>query len=278
MDDYELLDLGAGARLERFGDRVVDRPHPAAYGERADPAAWDETTLFYVPGEGWHGRAPVEPWTIGVRDLTIELRPTDTGQVGVFPEQEPSWTWLDRVIREQAEAGTSPTVLNLFAYTGVATLVAAAAGAKVTHVDAAKSAVAWARRNAELSRLEDRPVRWLVDDVAGFVARELRRGRRYDGVVLDPPSYGHGARGRGWRFEDDLPSLLADCARLAGAPDGFVLFTGHTPGFGPDALAGVLGETWRVVPRRIEAGDLAITARSGRQLELGAFARWAGGA
>ncbi len=278
MDDYELLDLGAGARLERFGDRVVDRPHPAAYGERADPAAWDATTLFYVPGEGWHGPAPVEPWMVTVRDLTIELRPTDTGQVGVFPEQEPSWSWLDGVVRERTEAGTSPSVLNLFAYTGVATLVAAAAGAAVTHVDAAKSAVAWARRNAELSRLEGRPVRWLVDDVAGFVARELRRGRRYDGVVLDPPSYGHGARGRAWRFEDDLPSLLADCARLAGAPDGFVLLTGHTPGFGPDALAGVLGETWRVAPRRIDAGDLEIVARSGRRLELGGFARWAGSA
>ncbi len=278
MDDYELLDLGAGARLERFGDRVVDRPHPAAYGERADPAAWDATTLFYVPGEGWHGPAPVEPWMVTVRDLTIELRPTDTGQVGVFPEQEPSWSWLDGVVRERTEAGTSPSVLNLFAYTGVATLVAAAAGAAVTHVDAAKSAVAWARRNAGLSRLEDRPVRWLVDDVAGFVARELRRGRRYDGVVLDPPSYGHGARRRAWRFEDDLPSLLADCARLAAAPDGFVLLTGHTPGFGPDALAGVLGETWRVAPRQIDAGDLEIVARSGRRLELGGFARWAGGA
>ncbi len=277
MDDYELLDAGAGARLERFGDRVVDRPHPAAYGERADPAAWDATTLFYVPGEGWHGPHPVEPWTIGIRDLTIELRPTDTGQVGFFPEQGPSWAWLDRVVRQRAEAGTVPSVLNLFAYTGVATLVAARAGAIVTHVDAAKSAVGWARRNAELSGLADRPIRWLVDDVAGFVARELRRGRRYDGVVLDPPSYGHGARGRAWRFEDDLAPLLIDCARLAGAPNGFVLLTGHTPGFGPDVLVGALGEAWRVAPRRLEAGGLAIDARSGRRLELGAFARWAGG-
>ena len=276
MDDYELLDIGGGARLERFGTRVVDRPHPAAYGERGDPEAWDTATLYFAPGEGWHGTDPVEPWSVVADGITLELRPTDTGQVGLFPEQAPSWAWLRDVVARRAAGGTPPSVLNLFAYTGVATLVAAAAGASVAHVDGSKPAVAWARHNAVLSGLADRPIRWLVDDAPGFVARELRRGRHYDGVILDPPSYGHGARGRAWRLEDDGPALLADCARLVGGSRGFVLLTAHTPGFGPAELGHALGTALRLPRTRIETGDLALTANSGRRLELGSFGRWNG--
>jgi 23S rRNA (cytosine1962-C5)-methyltransferase len=283
VDDYELLDAGDRSRLERFGTHVVARPAAGATEARRDPAAWREATLVFDPQRGWEGPRPSEPWTIMLEGLTVELRPTANGQVGVFPEQAPSWTWLrelvaPRAVRTEPGHTDRPSVLNLFAYTGLATLALAGAGAAVTHVDASRPAVAWARRNAARSGLEDRPVRWIVDDVPLFVARELRRGRRYDGVILDPPTYGHGARGRPWRLEDDLGSLLIDCARLVGGPAGFALLSAHTPGFGPDVLATVLADAFGVPARRVSSGPLSIVARSGAHLELGAFARSAGGA
>jgi 23S rRNA (cytosine1962-C5)-methyltransferase len=164
------------------------------------------------------------------------------------------------------ERGT-PSVLNLFAYTGLVTLALAAAGAAVAHVDAAKPAVEWARRNAKLNGLRDRPIRWLVDDVPAFVAREVRRGRRYDGVVLDPPTYGHGTSRKPWRLDRDLPPLLDAIDRLL-APDGFLILTAHSGALDPFALGAFIG-------RGVEVGELAITATSGATLPLGAFARLA---
>jgi len=270
VDDYELLDVGGGARLERFESRLVVRPHPAAIGERRTPAAWSHASLTYVPGRGWTGPDTGDWWQIAIDGLNVELRQTETGQVGLFPEQQDSWAWIrNRVAQDMA-------VLNLFAYTGLATLAAAAEGASVVHVDASRPTVAWARRNAELSGLAGRPVRWIVDDAKAFVARELRRGRRYDGVVLDPPSYGHGPRGRGWRLEDDLAPLLHQVAELVDAPKGFVLLTAHTAGFGPEQLADMLAAPVGVSRARVDRGPLQVTARTGATLELGAFARWPG--
>jgi 23S rRNA (cytosine1962-C5)-methyltransferase len=272
VDDYELLDVGDGARLERFGSRIVARPHPAAEGPRGDPGAWQGATLTFEPGRGWSGTEPTTPWTAVVAGLTAELRPTATGQVGLFPEQHVSWDWL----RTSIEPGA--TVLNLFAYTGLASLVAAAGGASVVHVDASRPTVAWARRNAELSGLADRPIRWIVDDASAFVAREVRRGRHYDGVILDPPSYGHGRGGRGsaWRLDDDLAPLLDRCVELVDGPAGFVLLSAHTPWFDGDRLAGILGHALGLPDRRLERGPLRLAARTGRALELGGFARWPG--
>jgi len=270
VDDYELLDAGDGARLERFGSRVVERPHPAAERGRRDPEAWSRASLAFHAGEGWIGPDAATPWDVAVAGLRLELRPTPTGQVGLFPEQAASWEWLhDRV-------GSGAAVLNLFAYTGAATLVAGAAGASVVHVDGSRPTVAWARRNAKLSGLAERPIRWIVDDATAFVARELRRGRRYDGVVLDPPSYGHGTGGRSWRFEDDLAPLLDQIAELVGGPRGFVLLTAHTPGFWPDRLAEELALSLGAPVAGIERGPLTLTARSGATLDVGAFARWPG--
>ena len=270
VDDYELLDAGDGARLERFGSRVVSRPHPAAERGRRNPEAWSRVSLAFQAGEGWTGPDAATAWDVTLAGLRLELRPTRTGQVGLFPEQAASWVWL----RDHVASGA--TVLNLFAYTGAATLVAGAAGASVVHVDGSRPTVAWARRNAELSGLAERPIRWIVDDAAAFVARELRRGRRYDGVVLDPPSYGHGAGGRSWRLEDDLPRLLDQVAELVGGPRGFVLLTAHTPGFWPDRLAEELAVSLGAPDAGIERGPLTLTARSGATLDLGAFARWPG--
>jgi len=268
MTDYELIDAGGGARLERFGDRLVDRPSPAGLGPRLDPDAWAAADLFFDPDEGWRGPGPTEPWPIELDGVVLELRPTSTGQVGVFPEQSSSWAWL----RDQVD-GTDATVLDLFAYTGASTLVLAQAGAAVTHVDASRPAVAWARRNAELSGLGDRSIRWIVDDARAYAAREVRRGRSYDGVLLDPPTYGHGARNRTWQLAADLPALLADVAMLVRDRDGFVLLTAHTPGYGPGELASALGEALGADRSSLDSGDLTLTARSGRMLDLGAFAR-----
>jgi 23S rRNA (cytosine1962-C5)-methyltransferase len=268
---YELLDAGDGRRLERFGDVVVDRPAPDADAPPRDPAAWVDAVLRFDRDRGWQspsGEVRVA-WEVEDGDLRFELRPTPTGQVGLFPEQAPNRAW----VRDVTATLPGPLVLNLFAYSGAMTLSAAAAGASVTHVDGARPAVAWARRNAQLSGLADRPIRWIVDDVEAFVAREARRGRRYDGLVLDPPSYGHGAAGRSWRLSDRLPSLLAAGADLTGPRPAFVVLTAHTPGFWPDRLADVLATTFHRRAADVDAGDLGLRARSGVHLRLGSYAR-----
>jgi 23S rRNA (cytosine1962-C5)-methyltransferase len=276
VDDCEFLDAGDGARLERFGDHIVDRPHPGAIGERRSPRRWADADLRFERESGWTGTGLDEAlngWTARIADLAFELRPTDSGQVGAFPEHAAMLPWLtERVDPESVDRlGERPSVLNLFAYTGMATLALSRAGAAVAHVDAARPAIAWARRNAALNDLADRPIRWLVDDAGAFVAREIRRERRYDGVVLDPPTYGHGASGRAWRLDDDLEPLLADVRRVL-TPNGWVLMTAHTEHIDADDLGAWLS----TVVDDVEIGELGLHAASGASLELGAFARGSG--
>jgi 23S rRNA (cytosine1962-C5)-methyltransferase len=273
--DHELLDCGDGRRLDRLGSWVLDRPAPGVTAEaRLERGVWAAAHGRYVRSAGrgsWTWRVPVpDPWSIVVDGLTLEIRPAAGGQVGFFPEQRPMWAWLaGQVDRAVARGPDPPDVLNLFAYTGGATLVAARAGARVTHVDASRGAVGWARRNAELSGLADRPVRWLVDDAAAFVRRELRRGRRYDGVVLDPPTYGHGPDGPPWRLAERLDDLLATIARLVAERAGFVLLTAHATDLGPDDLRATLVGA---IERRCEGGRLDLAASSGARLRAGAYA------
>lgn len=277
---YELLDAGDDRRLERFGDVVVDRPAPTAIAPRREPSAWDATTARFTAGQGagpghWATVGPLpDPWTVSFEGSIFELRPTDAGQVGLFPEHAVHWRWLRERVVERRSSGPVE-VLHLFAYTGGATLAAAAAGGRVVHVDGSRPAVAWARRNAERNGLAGRPIRWLVDDAAAFAGREARRGRRYAGLVLDPPSYGHGARGEPWRLGEHLDALLATCSSLL-APDGFVLLTAHTRGEGPERLAHRLAATRHGGTATMEAGDLTLAARSGTRLHLGAWARFGG--
>jgi 23S rRNA (cytosine1962-C5)-methyltransferase len=271
--DIRLVDAGDGRRLEVFGERLVDRPHPGAVERRGRPGSWGAADLRFDRGRGWTGRAdPSAPWTVFVEGLTLELRATESGGIGLFPEQILNVAWLGSEIRTvPAAESRAPSVLNLFAHTGLLTLAAARAGATVTHVDAARGTVAWARRNAELSGLSEAPIRWIVDDALGFVRREARRGRRYDGVLLDPPSYGHGS-GHTWRFESDLPEFLEACAAVA-ATDAFVLVTAHTTGLEDDWLVGAIREAFPRLARRLEAMPLELEAESGAVLRLGTAVR-----
>jgi len=274
MPDLELIDCGGGRRLERFGSLVVDRPAPVAdWLPRLPPAEWARADLRWERGawirKGAGRGEPLEPWTVRAAGLTLECRPAAGGQLGVFPEHVATWAWLEREVRRSAEAlGRPPEVLSLFAYTGGATLACVRAGARVAHVDASRPALAWARRNADLSGLAGAPVRWLVDDARTFVRRERRRGRHYDGVVLDPPTYGHGEGA--WRIEQDLEPLLADLAALAGPRPSLVLLSAHTSGFEGERLAALVREHLGIPA---EGEPMLVTSRAGSRLPLGAWAR-----
>lgn len=276
---YELLDFGAARKLERWGDFVLDRRSPAAEGfERTRPRLWSRADARYERAEGTAGdwqfsRRLPDAWPVRFGDLTLTVRLTDFGHIGVFPEHAENWAWIANQVRNRCELSSEPPeVLNLFAYTGGATLAAATAGGRVVHVDASKSVVSWARTNAETNGLADRPIRWITDDARQFVAREIRRGRSYDGIILDPPSYGHGKGGAVWKFSDHVEPLLADCRAIL-KPGGFVVFSAHSPGVTSEDLAAMLVHYQFADPKRIIATDLTIKTASGRSLPSGACAR-----
>ena len=276
-DGYALVDVGDGRRLERFGAFVLDRPAPSADDvRRRTPSAWASADARYERGigaasGGWvpGGGLPVS-WTIAFEGLPMELGPTPAGQVGLFPEHAAVARWA----AGEAEAigrvrGTPASVLNLFAYTGLASLVLARVGARVVHVDASRPAVAWARRNAALAGLADQPIRWLVEDAMRFVAREARRGRLYDGVVLDPPTYGHGPGGGAWRLADDLEPLLTAIVPLLAPERWFVACTSHTTAMEPGELAGIVGGALGRTAGAPRVLDLGLDAESGARLAAG---------
>jgi len=264
---HELLDAGGGRRLERFGSRVVDRPAPAAdEPPLAAPQIWGAADLRWDRATGWQG-ADQSPWQVELDGLSLELRPTAAGQVGLYPEHATLWPWLRQALADRE----APSVLHLFASTGATTLALARAGASVTHVDGARPTVAWARRNAELSGLADRPIRWIIDDALGFTAREGRRGRRYDGIVLDPPTYGHGANGARWELAEALPDLLEAAAGVA-TDEAFVQLTAHSTGLEPDDLGDALADAFPGA-RTLATERLVLQASSGAVLPLGSAAR-----
>jgi 23S rRNA (cytosine1962-C5)-methyltransferase len=278
--DYLLIDFGAGRKLERFGRHLVDRPSQEATGvAQRDPAAWAKWNARYERGTSARGtwsfaRERLVRWPVSFGALTVELKPTDSGQVGLFPEQIEQWAW----IAEQVRAAERPLrVLNLFAYTGGSTLAAALAGATVTHVDAAKGAVAWARRNAATSGVDASRVRWITDDAAKFARRELQRGHGYDAVILDPPSYGHGPRGEAWKLDEHLDGLLDTCWNLTTRSRAFVLLTCHS---GQLAFAGGLRDALLArapaAARRqgVDASEMALRSAAGATMHVGACARW----
>lgn len=280
--DYELIDFGAGRKLERFGAWVLDRPCPGAGDiSAAKPQAWGDATARYdgdrAADAAWS--PSIDRWETAACNLTVDcdldmrlqLAPLPSGQVGVFPEQLANWQWITR----QVSRNTGLRVLNLFAYTGGSTLAAARAGAEVTHVDAAKSVVSRARENAKLSGLEDAPIRWIVEDALKFCEREVNRGNSYHGVILDPPSYGHGPNGEQWSIKRDLLPLLKLCGELTTERRAFVLCTCHTPSIGPAELSAYLSEgLFGHCGQPPQAGTLYLETADGRKLPSGVLARW----
>ncbi len=281
QDQYQLLDFGGGRRLERFAEWILDRPCPAADNDTiADPEAWGRADARFVRAENDKGRWNVvgeqelpQRWSVAHDPFRLELKLAPFGHVGLFPEQAANWDWIAQQVRS---AGRTLKVLNLFAYTGGSTLAAAAAGAEVTHVDAARNTVAWARRGAELSGLADAPIRWIVDDAVKFVRRELKRKNHYDAVILDPPSYGHGAGGEVWQLAKDLPQLLAMCGRLTAGSRAFILLTCHTPGYGQNELLAMVREALGSErgSGQFLAQPLSIVAATGKRLPSGMSVRW----
>lgn len=278
-DVHQLLDFGGGRKLERFGSYVLNRPSPAAEGfAQEQPELWPQADARYDRGAerrgDWRCAKPIaDRWPADFGEFTLELKLTEFGHLGLFAEQVENWRW----IYEQVRRAGAIKVLNLFAYTGGSTLAAASAGAEVVHVDAAEGVVAWARRNAEASGLADKPIRWIHEDAAKFVARELKRGNRYHAVILDPPAFGHGPRGQNWKLDTDLAELLEMCCALCSDQRQFLLLTCHS---GDLAQSGRLRSyASQHQPGLLESGKLSsanmnLASLTGRKLHSGAALRW----
>ncbi|ASJ90795.1 class I SAM-dependent methyltransferase [Porphyrobacter sp. CACIAM 03H1] len=276
-DSYRLLDSGAGRKWESFGPHSFIRPEPQALWQpRRDN--WQAAGEF-IPGSDedgggrWQftGRLPDEGWELSWNEVRFTARPTPFRHLQFFPDMAPVWDWM----RAQLDGMDAAETMNLFGYTGLGTLALSRHG-KVTHVDASKKSVAQARENAALSGMEARPIRWLTDDAAKFTAREVRRGRRYDGIILDPPKFGRGPEGEVWRLEEHLPGLITDCARLLDGDSRFLFLTVYAVRMSSLAIAGLLEEALGHLPGVIEHGDLAVRedGEGGRLLPTAIFARW----
>lgn len=275
MDTYELLDSGNGEKLERFGDFVLRRPEPSAlWGKYLSDTEWNHADgVFVREGKNteWKlsEKVPTE-WEVRFQDLTFLIKPTSSKHTGLFPEQAENWKYIEKMCKDK-----KPRVLNLFAYTGAATLAAARAGAEVTHVDAAKPVVEWARKNAELNGLGNAPIRWLVDDCMDFVKKEIKRGNKYDGIIMDPPAFGHGPDDELWKIEEDFMKLLELCTQLLSEEPLFIQIAGYAAGYSPIAYEQCLRQALGNRAGNYESGELLIPAKSGSHvLPSGIFARW----
>lgn len=275
MNGYELLDSGNGAKLERFGEIVLARPCAQAVWQPQRPARWKsaDATFDREDGNRWHGRNRLpQEWVIDVDGTRFRLSGTDFGHLGIFPEQRAQWTWIRETV---AAAGRPVRVLNLFAYSGGSTLAATRGGAEVCHLDASKGMVQWARANAALNGLENHPIRWIVDDAHKFLNREIRRGRRYDGIILDPPTYGRGGNGETYKIERDLTETLRLCRALLSDSPLFLLLSAHTPGHTPIVLGNVLTQALRGLGGAVTSGEMVLAgAPDVFLLPSGAYARW----
>ncbi|MDB5239067.1 MAG: hypothetical protein JWO00_402 [Candidatus Parcubacteria bacterium] len=281
--DYELLDSGDGEKLERFGTHILSRPDPQALWNKNLPKEeWEKADAYFMrdsAGADWNFRKGFSEskWPISFGGLKFWVRPTAFKHVGLFPEQLPNWDWVRKIIEPAAAGKTpeeAPEVLNLFSYTGGATLACAQAGAKVVHIDGSKAAVTWARENGDLSGLSEKPMRWIVEDARAFVEREIRRERRYDGIIMDPPAFGHGPDNELWKIEEHFLGLLENCKKLLKPKPLFFLINGYSAGYSSIAYGNNLLSLVEKYGGSIETGELAIQERSGRLLPAGICARW----
>lgn len=264
MKDYQLLDSGDGQKLERFGEYTLHRP--------CSQAVWrssikEKADAVFNRDERWafHKKLP-KSWTVFHGGVEFKIAPTDFGHLGLFPEHADLWQWMRPLIQKGCR------VLNLFAYSGGVTLAAAQEGAEVCHLDASKGMVDWARENAALNNLQKAPIRWIVDDALKFLKREQKRGSFYDGIILDPPTFGRGAQGEVFKIERDILPLLELCSSLLTKEPLFVIFSCHTPGFTPICMRHLLGQT---MPKgEVEAGEMALYGPDTLAIPSGSFARW----
>ncbi len=294
--DYELLDSGDGEKLERFGSIILARPETQALWAKKNPALWSEAhaVFTFADKKGTWNVSKVKPlesasrfnladgWELSRGPLKFLARLTSFKHTGIFPEQEPNWDWIRARISDtpcpKSDLGHGvsdfPKVLNLFGYTGIASLVAAEAGAQVTHVDASKQSLDWASENAKLSGIPPDKIRWMLDDALAFAKREVRRGVKYDGIILDPPAFGRGAKGEVWHIEEDLPGLLATLKELlSDAPGSFFLINGYAAGYAPLSFAQAIESTFGTIEG--EYGELHIQESQGdRAIPAGIYVRF----
>ena len=278
--DYTLLDAGGGRKLERFGKITVDRPEPQALWQpRLPKQDWAKANaVFSASGEDdekgkWRIDKPVpDAWPVKVDDVTMLCKLSGLWHLGLFPEQHPHWLWmLDQIANV---TGEPPRVLNLFGYTGAASLLAAKAGAEVSHVDASKKAVAWGRENQAASKLDAAKIRWIVDDAAKFVARDVRRGKTYHVILVDPPKFGRGPEGEVWDLFTHLPQLLTDCAKLLAPPGAAMVLTVYAIRASALAFDQLMRDTLKDRGGAYDRGELAIEAKSGVAVPTSLFVRW----
>lgn len=281
MDDYELLDSGGGCKYERFGDFRLVRPcAQAIWKPKRSQSEWAKAHASFDRADGnrWSLNTVLpEEWSITVSGIQFKLSKTAFGHLGIFPEQREAWAWITRTLeRSKSTIGNQPTVLNLFAYSGGATMAAARAGARVCHVDASKGMVKWASDNAALNGLADAPIQWIVDDVNRFLDREIRRGKRYDAIILDPPTFGHGRRNEIYKIDEKLSSTVDKCGALMSDSPIFILLSSHTPYCTPIVLKNFLRA---ITPAndgsRIGCGEMLLTgADDVLPVPSGTYARW----
>lgn len=275
-EDYEILECGDGMKKERWGDVVLVRPDPQVIWPRATPDWGTYDALYKRSAKGggiWdYKKSLPESWIIKYKDRRFKIRPTNFKHTGLFPEQAVNWDWFGKKI---SDAKKPTKVLNLFGYTGGATVAAAAAGAEVCHVDAAKGMVAWCRENAALSNLSEAPIRYIVDDCVKFVEREIRRGTKYQGIIMDPPSYGRGSKGEVWQFERDLYGLLQKCTKIFDREGLFFLVNAYTTGVSPTVVGNLLRESMASFSGKVSSGEVGLPiSKSLNTLPCGLYARW----
>lgn len=275
--DYGLIDSGHGRKLERYGAYRFIRPEPQAMWAPASER-WDAHGEFLPApddegGGRWHysNQTPKDGWPLRWEEVRFTAQTTPFRHLGFFPDMAPVWGWM----RERIDGMTAPECMNLFGYTGVGTLALAAKGARMTHVDASKKSVEAAKANAALSGMTDLPVRWMIDDAAKFTAREVRRGRRYDGIILDPPKWGRGPTGEVWKLEEGLPGLIEDCRKLLDSESRFLFLTVYAVRMSALAIGELVRQAFADLPGKVEVGELAVREEArGLMLPTAIFARW----
>ena len=277
-EEYKLLDSGNGRRLEKYGKYTLDRPDPEVlWGPKLSYEEWTKADAFYeretTEKGSWNMNTPLaKKWELHYKNLSFWIKPTPFKHTGVFPEQALQWDWI---ISSISKTNRKVSLLNLFAYTGAASLAAASVGATVTHVDSSKPAVTWANENRILSKLPDDLIRWIVDDVVKFTTREIRRGRKYDAIILDPPVYGHGPKGEKWDFSLDIAQLLENCKQLLSDQPLFVLLNSYAVSHSALTLNNIMSDIFKDFAGTIDSGELTLKDESRKRLlSTGIYAHW----